>query len=666
MVYGGTSAGLIAGIEVAQSGHSVVVIEPSKHVGGLSSNGLGATDVGNKDAIGGLAREFYSRIRKHYAKREAWVHEKAKDFRGRGHVAGADAAWTFEPKVAEAIFEAWIREARLSVVRGERLDLNTGVVVANGKIERVRMESGRSFRARVFIDASYEGDLLAKAGVRYVVGREANAEFGETLNGVQTRLARAHQFVVDVSPYVQPGKPGSGLLAGILTGPGIEGAADRKVQAYCFRICATDVAKNRVPWPKPKSYDERAYELLLRNFEAGDLRRPWHPVLMPNRKTDSNNNFAVSTDFIGANWAWPEADYATRERIFAKHLEYQQGLFWTLANHERVPRQIREYFANWGLAKDEFVDHGNWPRQLYVREGRRMRAAYVMSEHDCRGSRRAEDSVGLGAYGMDSHHVQRYVDARGFVRNEGDVQIHGFSPYPISYRALVPRREDCRNLLVPVCVSATHIAFGSIRMEPVFMLLGQSSAVAAVLALESGVDVQDVRYERLRGRLLARGQVLRWTGPTRKLTLLRAKDLPGVVVDDVDAAELHGEWLVGRSAGRWVGQGYGHDRNQAKGQKRVVYRLRVPRAGTWELRMSYSAHRNRAQRVPVEVVLPVGPKRFVVDQTREPAIDGLWHSLGRFELAAGSRVTVTISNRGTKGHVIADAVQLVRAEARRE
>jgi hypothetical protein len=285
-----------------------------------------------------------------------------------------------------------------------------------------------------------------------------------------------------------------------------DGTGDRCVQAYC--LCTTDVAANRRPWPKPDDYDESRYELMLRNFEVGDSRAPWNPVWIPNRKTDTNNNHAFSTDYIGGSYDYPDADYKTREAIIADHVSYQQGLLWTLANHERVPHKMRDEFRRLGLAADEFVDNDNWPTQLYVREARRLIGPYVMTEHNCRGSQVVEDSVGMGAYGMDSHNCQRYVTADGRVENEGDVQVHGFKPYPISYRSIVPKDEQCDNLLVPVCLSSSHIAYGSIRMEPVFMILGQSAATAAAIAIDQDIAVQAVPYNELKSRLLTDRQIL--------------------------------------------------------------------------------------------------------------------------------------------------------------
>lgn len=511
VVYGATSGGVAAAVQAARLKKSVVLIEPSKHIGGMTSGGLGATDIGNKAAIGGVAREFYQRIKKHYEDEAVWIHEKKAAYKGGGHNTSEDAAWTFEPHVAEKIYKDMLAEHKVRVVLGQRLDLKKGVRKDGTRIVSITMESGDTYAGKTFIDASYEGDLMARAGVAYHVGREANATYEETLNGVQVKNARHHQFVKKVDPYVKPGDASSGLLPRVHAGtPGVDGEGDRKVQAYNFRLCATDRPENRRAWPKPEGYDEKQYELLLRNFEAGDMRIPWNPVRMPNRKTDSNNNFAFSTDDIGFNYDYPDADYATRQKIWDEHVRYQKGLMWTLANHERVPEAVRKHFTTWGLSKDEFTDNDNWPHQLYIREARRMIGIYVMTEHNCRGKRTVEDAVGLAAYTMDSHHVQRYVTKEGHVMNEGDVQVGGFPPYPISYGSIVPKAEACTNLLVPVCLSASHIAYGSIRMEPVFMVLGQSASTAAAFAIDSDIAVQKVDYAKLHDQLLKDKQVLVW------------------------------------------------------------------------------------------------------------------------------------------------------------
>jgi hypothetical protein len=517
VVYGGTSGGIVAAIEVAKEGKTVILIEPSKHLGGLTTGALGATDIGNKAAIGGISRDFYRRVRAYYDNRpDAWKHERPADFKGRGHDQGEDTAWTFEPHVAMKIYRDMLAEAKVPVAMESRLDLNALVAKQDGRITEITLEGGTKVKAKVFIDATYEGDLMAKAGVSYHVGREANAKYGETLNGVQTKNATKHQFIKGVDPYVKPGDKTSGVLPGVqVEGPGEEGSGDHKVQAYCFRLCTTDVASNRGEWVKPTDYDPLRYELLLRNFEAGDHRVPWNPVLMPNRKTDSNNNFAISTDNIGMNYEYPNGDYATREKIFAEHLSYQQGLMWTLANSPRVPPGVQEKFKTWGPAKDEFVSTGNWTPQLYIREARRMVSEYVMTQDNCQGKKTVEDSVGLAAYTMDSHNIQRYVNDQGHAINEGDVQVGGFPPYAISYRSIRPRVEECTNLLVPVCLSASHIAYGSIRMEPVFMVLGQSAATAACQAIDENTTVQKIDIAKLREKLLADKQVLEWNAPKK-------------------------------------------------------------------------------------------------------------------------------------------------------
>lgn len=490
VVYGGTSGGVAASIQAARMGKSVVLIEPGQHLGGLTSGGLGATDIGNKQAIGGISREFYQRLGEHYGQAEAW---------------------TFEPHVAEDTFRAMIAEAGVPVWYGERIDLSKGVEKEGSRIASLTMESGLRIEGKVFIDATYEGDLMAKSGVSYHVGRESSATYGEPLNGVATRMAKYHQFEAPVDPYVIVGDPESGLLPGIQSGgPGEEGAGDHRVQAYNFRMCLTNDPANRLPFPKPAAYDPLRYELLLRYLNAGHWTVMNLSKAMPNAKTDTNNKGAFATDNIGMNYDYPDGDYATRDRIFEEHKTYQQGLMWFLVNDPRVPAPVREEMRQWGLPEDEFTESGGWPHQLYVREARRMISDYVMTQQNCQGERVAEDAVGLAAYTMDSHHVQRYVDESGHARNEGDVEVGGFPPYTIAYRSIRPRREECGNLLVPVCLSASHIAYGSIRMEPVFMVLGQSAATAACMAVEEQAEVQDVDIDRLTETLRRDGQVLAW------------------------------------------------------------------------------------------------------------------------------------------------------------
>jgi hypothetical protein len=660
VVYGATSGGVAAAVQAGRMGHSVVLIEPGRHVGGLTSGGLGATDIGNKAAIGGISREFYRRVKTHYDQPSAWKFESSDAYGSRRQKPGEDTMWTFEPAVAEQILKEMLREAQVEVVCGERLDLRNGVEREANRIAAIRMESGRRFAGRAFLDCTYEGDLMAKAGISYHVGREASSLYGETLNGVQTKRAVSHQFMPDVDPYVRPGEPASGLLPGLHDGPpGEEGAGDDRVQAYCFRMCLTDAEENRVPFEKPEGYDPLRYELLLRNLEAGETVIPWSPTMMPNRKTDTNNNRGFSTDNIGMNYAWADGDYAERERIFQEHLRYQRGLMWTLANHPRVPESMRREVGRWGNCRDEFPENGGWSHQLYVREARRMISCYVMSQDDCQGRRTAQDPVGLAAYGMDSHNVQRYVDAQGKVRNEGDVQVGGFSPYGVSYRAIVPKQEQCENLLVPVCLSASHIAYGSIRMEPVFMVLGQSAATAAVLAIEESVPVQRLDYGKLRTRLLADGQIVEWAGQKSRSTAVDS--LPGQILDD-SAMQRVGDWIAASSIPDFVGPQYWHDNHEAAGTKEAVFSFEVKEAGSYEVRLSYSAHANRATNVPVIVHHAGGESERRINQRIAPPIGRLFVSLGSYRFVPGAKYSVVVSNRDADGHVIADAVQILPAK----
>lgn len=517
VVYGATSAGIAAAVQARRMGKTVLVLDPGTHIGGLTTGGLSWTDIGNKQVVGGIAREFYQRIKAKYEPDSMWKWESRSDYYTKKRSAnrqGEDAMWTFEPKIASEVYRDMMREHGITPIMKQRLDLRSGsgVRMRGPWIEAIRMEDGTEYQGGMFIDATYEGDLMAKAGVRYTLGRESNTQYGESLNGVQVANATKHQFPppCKVSPYIKPDNPRSGLLPIINPGdPGKDGDGDHRIQTYCFRLCMTTAKQNQIPVEKPLGYDPIDHELLLRYAESGHYHPPqskWDPI--PNAKTDTNNHGAVSTDYIGANYLYPDGDYHAREQIIERHVIYTKGYLWTVQNHPRVPEQIRAYYRQWGWPKDEFVENGGFPTQLYVREARRMVSAVVMSQHHVQANDVAKDSVGMGAYGMDSHNQQRYVDKEGFVRNEGDVQVHGFKPYPISYQSIVPTRGQANNLLVPICLSATHIAFGSIRMEPVFMVLGQSAATAASFALDSGQDVQAVNYNRLRDRLLADKQIL--------------------------------------------------------------------------------------------------------------------------------------------------------------
>lgn len=516
IVYGDASGGVIAAVQATRMGKSAILVSQYGHLGGLTSSGLGWSDIGNDAILGGLSREFYHQLYLHYQKPEAWKWEERKGFANQGQGVPAlnektQLASTFEPKVAEAVFDAMANDAGFRIVKG-RLDLAKGVVKDGKRITAIRLEDGTLLRGKMFIDASYEGDLLPLAGVSFMIGREANSAFGETGNG-NTGVSPKNQLPGGIDPYVVKGDSASGLLPGVNPDLGGEkGAADHRLQAYCFRMCLTDHPENRVTVEKPEGYNEADYEILFRAIEAGQKNNFYKLSPLPNRKTDSNNTGGISTDFIGMNygddWNWATLGHEERKKLAAKHRDWQLGLIWTLQNHTRVPEAIRKAHAPWGLAKDEFPDNGRWPYNIYVREARRMHSDFVMTEAHCKNRTPVEDPVGMGAYALDSHNTQRVV-SKGMVKNEGDIQVSlGGKPYGISYRALVPKADECENLLVPWALSSTHIAFGSIRMEPVFMILGQSAGTAAALAIDGSRTVQDVPYEGLKALLVNQGQRL--------------------------------------------------------------------------------------------------------------------------------------------------------------
>ena len=514
VIYGATSAGIAAAIQSSRMGKSVLLIEPTQRIGGLTTGGLGQTDIGNKQAIGGISREFYQNIRKYYDDPAHWKWQEQSEYIDGGQTRtqeGEDAMWTFEPSAALAVYEQMIADEAIELVRGARLDRENGVEKDGTQITQITTENGDVYQGEMFIDATYEGDLMAAAGVDYIVGREANDRYGETYNGVQ--LLDGHQFPDDVDPYITPNNPASGLLWGIspneLAPPG---SGDTLVQAYNFRICLTDEEDNRIAITEPDNYDPARYELLARLFEAQpDMRKINQYFIwsrMPNDKTDINNRGGFSTDMINWSHAYPEASYDEREAIIKAHEDYTKGLLYFYITDPRVPPVLRQEVQRWGYPRDEYEANGHWSPQLYVREARRMVGEYIMTQANCVGEEVIDDPVGLAAYTMDSHNCQRLVtDSQ--VKNEGNVEVGGFPPYPISYRSIIPKQADVSNLLVPVCLSASHIAFGSIRMEPVFMVLGQSAATAAALAMDANVAVQDVNYPQLQKKLQEDKQILK-------------------------------------------------------------------------------------------------------------------------------------------------------------
>jgi hypothetical protein len=516
IIYGGTSAAITAAVQVIKMGKSVIIVSPDSHLGGLSSGGLGFTDTGNKEVIGGLSREFYQRLYAHYQDPEAWNWQKKEEYGNKGQgtpaIDGANRTmWIFEPHAAEKVFEDFVKEYKLAVFRNEWLDRSSnGIVKTNGSIRSIKTLSGNVYKGKMFIDATYEGDLMALAGVSYHVGREANSVYNEKWNGVQAGIFHhGHHFKSKISPYKIVGDTSSGLLPEISSEKlGSNGTGDNKIQAYCFRTCLSNHPENRISFPKPVGYDAARYELVARVFDAG-----WRELFdkydaIPNRKTDTNNHGPFSTDYIGKNYDYPEATYERRQQIIKEHELYQKGLLYFLQNDPSVPADVHEQMQKWGLPKDEFKDNGNWPHQLYIREARRMIGDFVMTEADALGKTVVPKPIGMGSYTLDSHNIQRYVTEDGYVQNEGDIGVHPDKPYSIAYGSILPKESECNNLLVPVCVSSSHIAYGSIRMEPVFMILGQSAATAAVLSIEKKIAPQRLSYTDLEATLIKYGQKL--------------------------------------------------------------------------------------------------------------------------------------------------------------
>ncbi len=634
-VYGGTSSGVIAAYSAAMQGKTVVVVEPGHRAGGLSSGGLGQTDIGNKQAVEGLSLDFYRRVGQHYGELEKWI---------------------FEPKVALDIFNGYIERGGVDMLYGHRI---LSADKHGTRIESIRLQDtgkplGRTVvRAKQYIDSSYEGDLMARAGVSYVVGREGNDLYGETWNGVHMRPT--HQFPDGVDPYVIKGDSTSGLLWGISDGTlAPEGSGDDKVQAYNFRICLTDEAGNSLPIERPADYDPARYELLLRLIEArgsDDLNSYISMSHMPNRKTDINNNGGFSTDMIGMNHHYPEASYRQREKIFDEHLSYTLGLLYFLGHDERVPETMRREMLRWGLPKDEYTDNGHWTPQLYIRESRRMVGEYVATQADCENRTTVEDGVGMAAYTMDSHNCQRIVihkDGKAMVKNEGDVQIGIGSPYPVSYRSITPKREECANLLVPVCLSASHIAYGSIRMEPVFMVLGQSAAKAACLAIDNNTDVQKIDVAQIQ-RMYDEDPLLDGTAPD-------------ILVDDT-AVEPAGnsQWRRVNTYG-----GYGPSLYMLEPTVRTEalrYPFSVKRDGRYTIYTYYSKRGGMSKLSQLTVFDGAEHKRITIDYdavTIHGQTSGEWVSLGEYDLRAGTSGYVEFDNGGeVTGTLYADAVLVV-------
>ena len=635
-IYGGTSAGVIAAYTAQQSGKSVLLIEPGRHLGGMSSGGLGFTDIGNKYVVQGLALDFYRRLGTHYGKLEQWI---------------------FEPSVAETIFKDYIKRAGIEVWYENRL---SDVEKQRNSITTITLEdskhpnhtTNRKVRAKVFIDCSYEGDLMAKSGVSYIVGREANSQYGETYNGVE--LMDRHQFPDGIDPYKIKGDSTSGLIYGINPAPvNSNGTGDKKVQAYNFRITLTNRPENRIPITKPDNYNPSRYELLLRLKEL----HPWNKHTdvfiwsdMPNGKTDINNFGGFSTDVIGENWNYPDADYEERARIWKFHEDYTKGLLYFVGHDERIPESIRNQMFEWGYPKDEYTDNGHWTHQLYVREARRMIGELVMTQHHCQGRETVTDGIGWAAYTMDSHNCDRHI-VNGMVKNEGNVEIGGFSPYPISYRAITPKQNEVQNLLVPVCLSTSHIAYGSIRMEPVFMVLAQSAAIAAGQAID--------KYDNCVQKVDAKAILKEF-----RENPLADKSQPEILIDNHDTSHVQrtGEWKT--EIWKAYGPDFFSDDSKGKNLKTIQYTPVIPVDNLYEIYAYFPKVQNATTQTHIDIYDGNELHKKIIrssDIVVEGQTSGEWVSIGQYKLTKGMDNYVRISNEEADGIVVADAVLFIPA-----
>ncbi|KGE86241.1 MAG: FAD-dependent oxidoreductase [Phaeodactylibacter xiamenensis] len=648
-VYGGSSAGVIAAYAAAKMGKTVLLISPDLHLGGLSSGGLGATDIGNKYAVTGLSRDFYRRLGDEYDRMEAW---------------------TFEPHKAEKVFQDYIREANVEVWYEHRL---TKLRKKGTEIQEITVEDAsqpdfptRSVKARQFIDATYVGDLLAMAGVSYIAGREPNSTYNETLSGVQ--LLDKHQFPPNdeepyhIDPYRIEGDSSSGLCWGISPEPLAEqGSGDDKIQAYNYRLCLTQDTTNQVPFERPADYDSTKYELLKRVIQARDgigwqQKLGWfylRIVHMPNGKTDVNNKGPLSTDMIGMNYDYPEGSYERRAEIEADHESYIRGLLYFLSHDPGVTPDIRAEMSSWGWAKDEFTDNNYFPYKLYIREARRMIGEYVMTEHHCLGDSIAPGAIGMAAYTMDSHNCQRVVvheNGKAMVRNEGDVQVGGFPPYPIAYHALTPKQEECTNLLVPVCLSASHIAYGSIRMEPVFMVLAQTAAVAASMAIDQRSSVQEIDIPKLQKKL-EEDPYLDGT-------------LPDILSDNEDEgrAIINGNWEQHNLGGRY--KKYALITNNEVTGASAEFLLPVERSGRYKVAYYIPQPMKPApwaDSIHIQTTYGEEKAREAFSLSER---DREWLELPYRNFSAGDTVKVRVQTNGKPGWIPADAVLLVAEKTR--
>jgi hypothetical protein len=654
VVYGSTPGGFCAAIAAAREGASVILLEPTNHVGGVNTGGLSFSDSNQtvRSTVMGLFDEWHRRIEQDYTARGVKLPYQVA-------VKNNDK-WTYEPHVAQRVTQQMLDEAKVRVLTRRIL---TSVVKDGERIVQLRTSDG-DFVAKTFVDATYEGDLLAAAGVSWTIGREGRDEFQESLAGKQYTKAK-----LPISGFDDAGKPLPFITA---TELGDEMAGDSLVMTYSFRLCLTADPAKRVPFPQPAAYDPARFELFRRyaRLNKGGVGFDMYPL--PGNKIDGNNSIGgqFSLGMVGACNGWSEANAAERQKLWEAHKQYTLEFLHFLTTDESVPEQVRKRFADLGLCKDEFAEHGHWPPQLYVREGRRLKGMYVVSQKDILDRPEKDDPIVVSSFPIDSHDVRRVALPDGGVMNEGTIfpvrmkgRPHGY-PYHIPYRAILPLPTECANLLAPVPLSCTHVAMSSIRVEPTWMILGQSAGIAAALAAKEGVAVQKLAYPKLRDRLVAQGQVLELPtlpelpSPPAGPISIPVDSLPGIVLDD-ESAELKGDWQVSINFKPYIGQGYRHDDKRGDGNSQAVFRFKTPKTGEYELRMAYSAHETRAKKVPVVIQSGDQKATMHVDQTVPLSSGQAFRPVGKCQLVGGAESTITVTNTGTEGFVILDALQLV-------
>ncbi len=653
IVYGATPGGVCAAIAAAREGASVILLEPTSHVGGVNTGGLSFSDSNQtvRSTVMGLFDEWHRRVEEDYKSRGVKLpyDVSVKD----------NAKWTYEPHVAMRITKAMLKEAGVQVLPDHVLQ---SVIKNNATITQLVTDQG-NFQAKTFVDATYEGDLLAAADVSWTIGREGKAEFGESLAGKRYPKGRMKIDGFDKDGKVLP------LLT--TNSPGNEADGDDLVMVYSFRLCLTADPENKVPMPKPKRYDPARFEAVRRYIASGGRSFGIDLYPLPGNKFDGNNSIGgqFSLGLVGACNGWSEADQTGRDEIFDQHKQYTLEFYHFLTNDPAVPQEIRAKYARLGLCKDEFADNEHWPPQLYVREGRRMQGMYVVSQSDILEAPEKDDPIAVSSFPIDSHDCQRVAFEDGTVADEGTIfpvrmpdRRHGYA-YHIPYRSIVPQPNECDNLVVPVAMSCTHVGISSIRVEPTWMIIGQSAGIAAALAAKHDVGVQELPYPQLRERLLAQGQVLELPAladlPAKpKASSIASKSLPGIVLDD-SAAKLEGEWTRSSNFKPSVDGSYRHD--DARGDRTATARFefKVPKSGIYEVKMAYSAHPTRAKNVPVVFENGAKVTAILVDQTK-PLPDGEgFRTIGEVQLSAEDVVQVVIRNQDTDGFVILDALQLL-------